>query len=131
MAVNWGSKKFVLHLAHAYRALILIAAGALIVGMLSVVPAAAQYTTASLGGTVEDPAGAVVPGAEVTVQNEDTGLSRTVSSQPDGTFLFPALPVGHYKLTVTKSGFATYAQTGIILTVNEAATQTVALQVRG
>ena len=103
---------------------------ALIVGVLSVVPATAQYTTASLGGTVADPAGAVVPEAEVTVQNEDTGLSRTITSQPDGTFLFPALPVGHYKLTVTKSGFATYVQTGIVLTVNETATQTVALQVR-
>src|SRR5207245_5515109 len=104
--------------------------GASIVAVLSVIPVAAQYTTASLSGTIEDPAGAVVPEAEVTVQNEDTGLSRTVTSQQDGTFLFPALPVGHYKLTVSKSGFTTYVQTGIVLTVNETATQAVALQVR-
>jgi hypothetical protein len=97
--------------------------------VLSVIPAAGQYTTASLGGTVQDPAGAVVPGAEVAVQNEDIGLSRTATTQPDGTFLFPALPVGRYKLTTTKSGFATYVQTGIVLTVNQAATQTVTLQV--
>ncbi|PYV26416.1 MAG: hypothetical protein DMG24_07035 [Acidobacteria bacterium] len=130
MAANWEAERFVFHLTRAHRPLFLIAARAAIVGVLSVVPATAQYTTASLGGTVEDPAGAVVPGAVVTVQNEDTGLSRTATSQPDGTFLFPALPLGPYKLTVTKSGFANYVQTGIVLTVNEAATQTVALQVR-
>jgi hypothetical protein len=107
----------------------LIAASVLIVGVLGVIPAAAQYTTGSLEGTVEDPAGAVVPGAEVTVQNEGTGLTRTATTQGDGTFLFPALPVGHYKLTVTKSGFTTYVQSGIILTVNQAATQTVTLRV--
>src|SRR5438034_7719824 len=130
MAAIWEAGRFAFRLTHAYRPLFRIAARALIVGVLSVVPATAQYTTASLGGTVEDPAGAVVPGAVVTVQNEDTGLSRTATSQPDGTFLFPALPLGPYKLTVTKSGFANYVQTGIVLTVNEAATQTVALQVR-
>ena len=130
MAAIWEAGRFAFRLTHAYRPLFLIATWALIVGVLSVVPATAQYTTASLGGTVADPAGAVVPEAEVTVQNEDTGLSRTITSQPDGTFLFPALPVGHYKLTVTKSGFANYIQTGIVLTVNETASQTVALQVR-
>ena len=93
------------------------------------IPAAGQYTTASLGGSVEDPAGAVVPGATVTIQNEGTGLTRTVTTQPNGTFLFPALPVGNYKLTVTKQGFTTYVQTGIVLTVNQAASQIVSLKV--
>src|SRR5690348_16555553 len=93
------------------------------------VPLFAQYTTGSLGGTVEDPAGAVVPDATVTAQNEGTGLSRTVTSQASGEFLFPALPIGNYKLTVTKAGFSTYVQTGIVLTVNQAATQTVRLKV--
>jgi hypothetical protein len=101
----------------------------LVLGVQLITPAAAQYTTASLGGTVQDPAGAVIPGAAVTVENEDTGLSRSATSQPDGTFLIPALPVGPYKLTVTARGFATYVQTGIVLSVNEAATQTVSLRV--
>jgi hypothetical protein len=93
------------------------------------IPAAGQYTTASFGGTVLDPAGAVVPDATVTVQNEGTGLTRTVTTQPNGEFLFPALPVGNYRLTVTKPGFTTYVQTGIVLTVNQAATQIVSLKV--
>src|SRR5207248_4457706 len=74
------------------------------------VPARAQYTTGSLGGTVTDPAGAVVPAATVKVQNEDTGLNKTVTTEADGTFLFPAMPVGRYKLTVVKTGFETYVQ---------------------
>jgi hypothetical protein len=116
-------------LSGVYRATTLHAAGSLILAVLWAVPLCGQYTTASLGGTVHDPAGAVVPEAEVTVQNEDTGLSKTVASQPDGTFLFAALPIGRYKLTVAKSGFTTYVQTGITLSVNEAATQTVTLHV--
>ena len=93
------------------------------------IPLWAQYTTGSLGGTVEDPAGAVVPGAVVTVQNEGTGLTRGTTSQPNGEFLFPTLPIGHYKLSVTKPGFTTYVQTGIVLTLNQAANQIVRLTV--
>src|ERR1700726_4893517 len=76
------------------RTIVLHALWILVLGVQLITPAAAQYTTASLGGTVQDPAGAVIPGAAVTVENEDTGLSRTATSQPDGTFLIPALPVG-------------------------------------
>lgn len=129
MAVRDACKRFVHYFAGAIGAAGVVAAGIWVAVLLGVVPAAAQYTTASLGGIVEDPAGAVVPGATVTVQNQDTGLSRTVTAQPDGRYLFPALPVGNYKMTVTKSGFATYVQTGIILAVNQVATQNVALQV--
>lgn len=96
---------------------------------LGAAPMAAQYTTASLGGSVKDATGAVVPDAQVKLHSEDTGLTRTSTTQSDGTFLFPALPVGRYELVVTKSGFTAYVQTGIILTVNQAATQTVQLQV--
>ena len=92
-------------------------------------PLKAQYTTGSLGGTIEDQAGAVVPGAQVTVANQGTGLTKTVTSQSNGEFLFPALPIGNYKLTVTKTGFTTYVQTRIVITVNQAATQIVQLKV--
>ena len=103
--------------------------GMLMLFVIGTAPLMAQYTTASLGGTVEDPAGAVVPGAKVTVQNEGTGLARTITSQPNGEFLFPNLPIGNYRLTVTKPGFTTYVQTGIVLTLNQAATQIVTLKV--
>ena len=111
------------------RASGLLATWALIAVVWGGVSAWAQYTTGSLGGTVADPAGAVVPAATITAQNEDTGLNKTGTTQPDGTFLFPALPVGRYKLTVVKTGFATYVQTGVTIAVNQVATLAVSLQV--
>src|ERR1039457_1910436 len=89
----------------------------------------AQFTTASLEGTVIDSSGATIPEAKVTIQNTDIGLIKSTSSGTDGAYLFPALPVGNYRLTVEKSGFTTYVQDGIILTVNQAATQSVTLRV--
>jgi hypothetical protein len=100
----------------------------LLVVLFLPVPVAAQYTTASLSGTIVDPSGAAVPAATVTVQNTQTGYTRTMKTGISGDYLFPALPVGEYTLTVVKSGFETYMQKGIILTVNRAATQRVTLK---
>ena len=44
----------------------------------------AQFTTASLGGVVSDSSGAVVPGAKLTLNNQQTGLSRTATSDAQG-----------------------------------------------
>jgi hypothetical protein len=88
----------------------------------------AQFTTASLSGTVVDPSGAAVPKAQVKVENTGTGFTRTTASGNGGDYLFPVLPVGEYTLTVVASGFQTYVQKGIILTVNRAATQLVTLK---
>jgi Carboxypeptidase regulatory-like domain/TonB dependent receptor len=128
MTRRWSTDRLPLS-RRACRTIAVRALWVAILGILAIVPASAQYTTASLGGTVQDPTGAMVPGAAVTVENEGTALSRTATTQPDGAFLFPALPVGPYKLTVTAKGFTTYVQTGIILSVNQAATQTVILHV--
>jgi carboxypeptidase family protein len=92
-------------------------------------PCLAQFTTANLGGTVLDATGASVPQANVKVLNKETGFTRADTTGGDGAFIFPALPVGTYRLTVEKSGFSTYVQEGIELTVNRTATQRVLLQV--
>jgi len=92
------------------------------------VPFAAQYTTASLSGTVVDPSGAAVSGATVTMQSTETGFTRTTRSGSGGNYLFPVLPIGEYTLKVSKSRFKTYVQEGIVLTVNLSASQTVTLQ---
>ncbi len=88
-----------------------------------------QFTTASLSGTVGDPSGAYVPDAMVTVLNTDTGFTQAVKTGASGDYLFSRLPVGNYRLTVEKLGFTTYAQSGIQLVVNQAATQPVTLSV--
>jgi hypothetical protein len=77
--------------------------------------------TASIGGTVRDSSGAVVPGAQVSITQTDTNFSQSKESAGDGSFLFPVLPVGPYRLEVKKEGFGTYRQTGIVLTVNQIA----------
>ena len=89
----------------------------------------AQYTTASLEGAVTDPSGRSVPAVNVTIQSEDTGLTRTVVTGEDGVYRFPALPVGTWRLRAEKPGFSTYVQAGIELTTNQAATQDIKLQI--
>src|SRR5438309_11904505 len=93
------------------------------------VPLLAQYTTASLGGTVSDESGALVPGAKVTVRSVETGFEQDTSSDATGAFLFSRLPIGRYELQVEKSGFPTYVQAGITLAVNQDASVRVILKV--
>ncbi len=90
---------------------------------------AAQFTTASLSGNVTDASGASVPDAKVIVSNVDTGFTQQVTSGAAGDYLFPRLPVGSYRLTVEKAGFATYIQSGIQLAVSQASTQAITLTV--
>ena len=92
-------------------------------------PAWGQFTTARLTGTVSDPSGAVVVGAAVTVQDLGTGFTRTTNSTSTGQYLFPSLPVGTYQITVSMAGYKSYVQKGIVLSVGEAVTQNVQLQV--
>ncbi|MGH9525987.1 MAG: carboxypeptidase-like regulatory domain-containing protein, partial [Terriglobales bacterium] len=100
----------------------------LALAMGAVAPLWAQFTTASLGGRVRDASGGVVAGATVHLRNLGTGQVLATKSSAAGHYLFPALPVGTYALTVSKSGFQTFVQTGIELSVNQAATVPVQLR---
>jgi hypothetical protein len=84
---------------------------------------------AEIQGRILDPTGATIPGAKVDATNVDTGLVRSVTSNGDGAYTLPNLPVGHYKLDVSAAGFKEYIQNGIILQVNESPTINVSLQV--
>jgi hypothetical protein len=97
--------------------------------LLCGIPTAAQYTTASLGGSVSDASGGAIPEAQVTARNIDTGFSQTTTTESTGAFLFSRLPIGNYELRCEKNGFSTYQQTGIRLTVNQAASQLITMQV--
>lgn len=89
----------------------------------------AQYTTARLSGIVKDNTGSAVPGAAVTIEQVSTSYKQTVKTDAAGAYLFPSLPVGSYKLTVEMTGFTTYVQEGIVLSVGQAASQNVYLAV--
>jgi hypothetical protein len=90
---------------------------------------AAQYSTASLAGTVHDDSGAIVPSAHVRIQNIGTGIEQDQATNSLGTFDFPLVPTGTYTITVEKAGFSIYQQQGISLQVQESATVDVKLVV--
>src|SRR5882757_1102748 len=61
--------------------------------------------TGSISGLVRDRSQAVVVGAKVVITNTDTNQSQTATTGADGTYRFLALPVGHYKITISADGF--------------------------
>ncbi len=68
-------------------------------------------------GTVTDSSGAVVGGATVKVLNLGTGQERTASTSGDGSYAVAELPIGTYTVTVTQSGFKTFAATNVTVDV--------------
>ena len=87
--------------------------------------------TASITGSVTDPSGAAIPGAQVTVTSLEQGINRAATSNSTGDYLFAALPIGSYNLTVAAPGFKKFQATGIILRVAQKARVDVAMQVGG
>lgn len=79
----------------------------------------AQTTSTTILGTVTDAAGAVVAGAKVTVTNNGTGVSRSVTSSSTGDYSFPLLDVGTYTVTVDAQGFKSGVRRSIVLQINE------------
>lgn len=63
-------------------------------------PLYAQTITATVSGTVTDPAGAVVPGANVTVTSNERGETKTVSTDDEGRYTVPFLQPGTYTIVV-------------------------------
>jgi len=77
-----------------------------------------QVLYGSLVGTVTDQTGAVVPGATVTVKNTNTGLTREATTDAGGVYSIRNLQQGTYDLSVSKSGFKPYTQTGVAVSIN-------------
>ena len=90
---------------------------------------AQSSTTGNITGTVRDSQGATVAKAEITVEDENTRASRTVTANEDGFFNIPSLPAGRYTLTTSPQGFKKTIISGIDLHVNENKTVNVDLQV--
>ncbi|MBL8196439.1 MAG: von Willebrand factor type A domain-containing protein [Blastocatellia bacterium] len=65
----------------------------------------------SISGVITDEAGAVIPGATVTIRNIETGAEISVTTDENGEYIFPNLPIGIYEVKVTADGFnSTYRQ---------------------
>src|SRR5467141_2903079 len=88
---------------------------------------ALAQSTASLSGTVSDATGAVVVNAQVVVTNQATGVESATQTDTAGAYLFPALPIGIYRLEVKASSFQTAVISSLKLDVATALTQNVQL----
>lgn len=80
--------------------------------------ASGQTSTSALSGTVRDNTGAVVPGANVTLTNESTGVQYKQDTTQAGLYSFPSIPVGSYTVQVEMRGFKTARLTKNTLELN-------------
>ena len=76
-------------------------------------PALANNTNGSIQGTSVQINGSSLANVTVTIENLDTGLTRSVQSDESGNFRFPLLPAGNYKVTAEKNGFRTTIQESV------------------
>lgn len=81
-----------------------------------------QGLTGQISGTLADPSGAPVGNASVTLNNTQTGESRSVKTNSDGSFVFPELLPGNFSLKTDAAGFKSYQQTGINVSATERVT---------
>src|SRR5438094_5566184 len=82
-------------------------------------PLFAQSTSGSITGVVQDATGAVIPGVQVSLINqEQSAASRQTITNEAGIYLFSALPAATYTITAELPGFKTYKKTDIKLFVN-------------
>jgi hypothetical protein len=88
-----------------------------------------QAGTGEITGSVTDSSGAVVSGATVTLTNPSTGGQRTVQSNSEGLYSFPALTPGTYTLKVEMTGFGAQVRNDVLLQVGQVAAIPFALQV--
>ncbi|HKU26061.1 MAG TPA: carboxypeptidase-like regulatory domain-containing protein, partial [Candidatus Sulfotelmatobacter sp.] len=85
---------------------------------LGLFPLHAQVDTGSITGTVTDTSGAVVNGAKVTLTNEGTGATLSVTTSSDGSYTFSPVRIGSYKIDASAQGFKTVTQTHVAVNVN-------------
>ncbi len=95
--------------------------------VLSMLPLSAQ-TTGELRGTVKDPAGLVVRGAQISASQTGGGISRRGVTDDHGEFILPTIPVGTYQVEVKAEGFKTHAQEGVEVTLGHVILVNVALE---
>src|SRR5579862_9108233 len=79
----------------------------------------AQVYGGSLTGVATDPSDAVIPGAHVTLTDEEKGFKYTATTNSEGRYVLRNLPPGRYTLSVVASGMHPQTRTGIVMTVGE------------
>jgi Carboxypeptidase regulatory-like domain len=97
--------------------------------MLAGTSIAQVANTGSVQGTVADSSGSLLSGANVSLVELQTGAAQTTNTNADGSFRFPIVPVGDYRLDVTMQGFKSFRRSGISVHAAEPASIVVTLTV--
>lgn len=94
-----------------------------LIGALSVMSivraASAQVDQGTVSGSVKDASGAIIPGAEVTLTNTDTGLVLHGTTNGSGIFSFSPVKIGHYSVSASSTGFQTVMQKNLELVMQQ------------
>ena len=98
-----------------HRVVLSVAVGVVLVFVAADARVAAQGTIGSISGTVSDASGSVIPGTTVTARNTGTGAVQVTTSDSQGRYTIPAMPVGDYEVQSELQGFRTVNRTGVRL----------------
>lgn len=88
-----------------------------------------QEVTASITGTITDPAGAAIPGATVRATSQERGQTYVAVTNDTGLYRIAQLPVGTYAMKIEKQGFASVSYPPFVLTLNQVARLDVAMKI--
>jgi Carboxypeptidase regulatory-like domain len=91
----------------------------------------AQSTGGRVRGTVTDPSGGAVTGANLVLTNEANGTQRDTLSGTNGDYIFLEMPVGTYQIEVSQKGFKKYIRKGLVVDLNEVVGLDIPLQLGG
>ncbi len=111
------------------RSNLLLSLAATIISIFMLGNAFAQSGTSSVSGTVFDAQGAAIAGATVTLTSPEKGFNRTVMTGENGTYNFPSISPGTYKIEVGKQGFKKSAKTDIQAQVDSPTTINLTMEV--
>jgi hypothetical protein len=92
-------------------------------------PICSQEVTGSINGVITDPSGGAVSGATVTATDLDRGTPWPTTTNSDGFYNLPRLPVGRYEVRVQSAGFAVAVESNVVLQLNQNARIDVQLKV--
>jgi outer membrane receptor protein involved in Fe transport len=89
----------------------------LVAGLTATFAFGQNANTGEIKGTAMDSSGAVVSGVTVTITNVQTGVNTVVTTNADGIYDVPAVPIGLYKVSFSKTGFRNFVRDGITLEI--------------
>jgi len=109
----------------------LIRVTALVLLLAAIQQVSAQVISGDLVGTVLDKTSAAVPGANVEVVNDETGVKYASKANESGEYRFNNLPVGSYSLSASSPNFSTTVIKGFVIELNKTSTLQVTLEIKG